>query len=287
MAENDKTAFVFAGGGSLGSVQVGMLQALAEAGVRADFLVGSSVGAINAVYFAADPTPEGVLALKKIWSEVRRNDIFRFSIVSGLKALLSKGDAFLDAKNFRCFLKNHLPVQTLEQTHLPCHVVATDILDGQEVILSSGPAVDSLLASAAIPAIFPPVKVEDRFLTDGGVANHTPVSTAVSIGAKRLIVLPTGFSCALKAPPEGAITAALHALNLVIARQLAVDVERYESEVELIVVPALCPQNAHPLDFDRTRELIEGSYAATKQWLEREGLKHPGFPDSLRLHRHE
>ena len=71
-----RTAFVFAGGGSFGAIQVGMVQALLEHGLTADFVVGSSVGAINGAYFAGDPTISGVFQLEKLWRGIRRKDIF-------------------------------------------------------------------------------------------------------------------------------------------------------------------------------------------------------------------
>ena len=67
-----KTAFVLAGGGSLGAIQVGMLRALVENNVRPDLIVGASVGAINAAHFAGDPTASGVEKLSALWCGLHR-----------------------------------------------------------------------------------------------------------------------------------------------------------------------------------------------------------------------
>src|SRR5207244_11787485 len=82
---------------------------------------------------------------------------------------------------------------------------AREAMERAQAVLSSGPAVTALLASAAIPAVFPPVLLDGRFLLDGGVSNNTPISIAVEMGATRVIVLPTGVSCSLQAPPRGAM----------------------------------------------------------------------------------
>src|SRR5579863_10581409 len=79
------TAFVLAGGGSLGAVQVGMLQALSEAGETPDILVGASVGALNAGFFASDPTVRGAARLAEIWRELRRRDLFPINLRSALR----------------------------------------------------------------------------------------------------------------------------------------------------------------------------------------------------------
>lgn len=282
-----RTALVFAGGGSLGAAQVGMLKALAEVSVVPDLLVGASVGAINAAYFAQDPTPVGAKGLENIWLGLKRRDIFRFSFPGALLSMLGKRAYLFNTQVFSRFLVRHLPYERLEQARIPCHIVASDIISGDEVLLSSGKAVSALLASAAIPGIFPPLMISDRYLLDGGIANHTPVSTAVELGAERVIVLPTGFTCAPHGLPQGALNMALHALNLVIARQLMRDIERFSKKVRLVVVPSLCPQRTHPLDFQRSGELIERGYEITRQWLVGGGLDNPLEYQFLQPHRHE
>ena len=91
----------------------------------------------------------------------------------------------------------------LEDSAIPMHVVATDLLTGATVRLSSGTAVDAVLASCAIPAIYPPVRIGDRQLIDAAVASNTPIRAAVELGATRLIVLPTRFTCPLANAPPG------------------------------------------------------------------------------------
>jgi NTE family protein len=280
------TAFVLAGGGSLGAVQVGMLAALARRGVVPDLIVGASVGAINAAYYAAEPDERGVERLKRIWLELRRTDVFPFSPIASMLGFFGKTDHLVAPAPLRSLIESELPYQRQEDAPLPCYVVATDALEGTEVVLSSGPAAAALLASAAIPGVFPPVLLDGRFLLDGGVSNNTPISIAVEMGATRVIVLPTGISCSLQAPPSSAMALALHALNLLIMRQLVNDIERCASVADVITVPPLCPLSTTSYDFSQSAALIQRAEAATRLWLRTGGLQHLGAPPALMPHQH-
>jgi NTE family protein len=281
------TAFVLAGGGSLGAVQVGMLRALVAAGVAADLVVGASAGAINACYFAGEPTAGGVAELESIWRGLRRRDVFPMRWLQGSLGALGMRRHLVDVLPLRQLLATHLPQTDLARTALPCHVVATELTSGEEVALSEGSAVDAVLASAAIPGVFPPVERGGRFLIDGAIANNTPVSTAVALGARRVVVLPAGWSCALTKPPASALGMALHAVSLLISRQLRVDIERLRSRAELHVVPPLCPISVGPHDFRLTGEWIERAAVSTRQWLDGGGLERTDVPVELGFHLHE
>ncbi len=258
-----------------------MLQVLVEAGISPDLVVGASVGAINGVHFAAEPNARGVVRLAEIWRRIGLGDVFPVSPTRSIRALLGGGNSLVSPNGLRRLLEEHLPCDTLEGAAIPVHVVATDLVTGAEVVLSRGSAVEAILASTAIPAIFPPVALGGTLLVDGGIANNTPVSAAVNLGAGRLIVLPTGFSCHADPVPRSAIGVALHALNLLIARQLVTDMRRLDGEVELHVVPPLCPLPRWPYDFSGTDELIERAAKSTRSWLERGGLEDGAIPGEL------
>lgn len=280
-----KTAFVLAGGGSFGAVQVGMLRELVKDGIVPDLVVGSSVGAINGAYFAGAPTLEGVAQLEAIWRGLRRRDVFPFTWRS-LVGLFTHRDHLVDSHGLRALLEQRLPYRNLEDALISVHVVATDVLDGRTVKLSTGPAADAVLASCAIPAAFPPVRIGERQLMDGAVASNTPVSVAVDLGAERLIVLPTGFACTLESPPRGAIANALHGLTLLVAHQLVMELERYRGQTEIITVPPLCPLAVSPYDFSRAAELIDHTAEQTRRWLDKGGLTRQRVPGALRAHTH-
>jgi len=282
------TAFVLTGGGSLGAVQVGMLHALAERDVRPDLLVGTSVGALNAAFVAGRGFSAGTVGeLDAIWRSVRRADVFPFQQFRHLRSWHRA--ALCSPVGLRRLLAAELPMGRLEEARVPVHVTATDVLSGQEVLLSKGDAVSAVLASAAIPAVFPPVEIDGRLLYDGGLADNAPISKAVALGATRIFVLPTGYACALAEPPSNVLAHALHALTLLIERRLILDVARYADVVEMAVLPPLCPLTVGPGDFRHTGELIDRASKATRAWLDNGGatVAHPERFLSLHPHAHE
>ncbi|CAJ0783852.1 patatin-like phospholipase family protein [Ralstonia chuxiongensis] len=286
----ERTAFVFAGGGSLGAIEAGMLRELVASGVVPDMVVGASAGAINAAFFACNPHAAGTAQLEALWRGVRRADVMPWSwraMFSMLGLLGGQREHLVDASGLQRLLTRHFGQTLLEAATLPLHVVATDMQTGAEVVLSSGAIVSAVLASAAIPGVFPPVRIGDRLLIDGGVANNTPISAAIRLGATRVVVLPAGFACADRRAPRSAIEHALNALSLLVARQLVQDLERLAGQVPIAVVPPLCPLDVSPYDYARCGELIDRAAAATAAWLAVDGLAGTGIPGALREHHHD
>ena len=279
-----KTAFVFAGGGSLGAIQVGMLQVLLSAGVHADLVIGSSVGAINACYFAGVPTKEGVERLAEIWSGLRGRDVFPFSFASAFGLLRHPGH-IVESRSLRRLIESNLTYSLLEDAVIPVHVTATDV-EGNAVLLSNGSATDAILASAAIPGIFPPVRIGGQILMDGAIAANTPIRLAADLGASRIVVLPTGYACALKEPPKAAIARALHAITLLIEWQLIRDLERLADNIQVCIVPTLCPLDVSPYDFSASRYLVQRAADIARKWVDRGGLSRRSRPEELQAHHH-
>lgn len=270
-----KTAFVFAGGGSFGAIQVGMLKALAAHGIKPDMVVGSSVGAMNAASYAGRPTLEGIRALEKTWRGLKRSDVFPITWRS-LWGFARNGDVLVSSDGLRRICEQNLTFRDLADAPLPVHVVATDVLSGEPVVISKGPAVDAIIASAAIPAAFAPVKFNSQYLADGGISSNTPIKAAVALGARRLIVLSTGHPGMLDQPPRGAIAAALHALTLILARQIHIELQGLDRRIECFVVPAPSPVRGSPYDFTQTGELIDRSTESAERWLTNGGLEGRG-----------
>src|SRR4029453_12508859 len=185
------TAFVLSGGGSLGAVQVGMLQALAARGVHPDLLIGTSAGALNAGYVAGHGTThESLDELANVWGGLRRRDVFPLpparlpaAAVGGTPSLCSSGP-------LRHLIAERLTFERLEDATIPLHVVATDVRTGEEGLLSEG---------------------------DAGVA----------LGADVLYVLPTGYACALGSAPSTPLSSAMHALTLLIEQRLVLEVAHF------------------------------------------------------------
>lgn len=277
---------VLSGGGSLGAVQVGMLEALAEAGWVPDFIVGTSVGALNGAFFAGDPTPDGAGRLAELWRSLRRRDVFPLTLWAGLKALLLSRDHLVEPDALRLIVRRALGAARIEAMRLPLHVTATDALSGAEVLLSEGDVETALMASTAIPVVFPNVVIDGRPLVDGGVGNNTPIGSAVGLGARHVVVLPTGMSCGLAEPPRNMAALALHMLGLQSMRQLDRDVERFAERARITIVPPLCPIGVSVFDFSQTASLMERSREQTRRWLAEGGLDSSGPLAVPLAHRH-
>lgn len=268
-----RTAFVLSGGANLGCIQVGMAKALRDAGVVPDLVIGASAGAINAGWMAADPDGDTLDGLADVWINLRRNDVFPMRFGLGLRGFVGQRNHLVPNSGIRHLLQRHLRIANLDDGRIPLHVVVTNARNGGEVLLSTGNAVDAITASASIPGLLPPVVIDGEPYVDGGVANNTPLSHAVDLGADRIIVLPAGYACSLPEAPQGALAMAVHAVGLLVHRRLAHDVERYQSSCTLHVAPPLCPVDANPLDFAKASKLIDRAEQTTAEWIASGGLE--------------
>ena len=128
-------------------------------------------------------------------------------------------------------LETELGYRTFSETAVPLSLVCADLVTGDEVVISEGGVAEAVLASTAVPGIFPPVAHQGRNLVDGAVASCTPISVAVAAGATRVFLLPCGFACAQKKISSWAIGRATHAISLLGARQLRRDFEHYSASL--------------------------------------------------------
>lgn len=261
------TAFVLSGGANLGAVQVGMLRALHEADIHPDVLIGSSVGAVNAAWLAGADRADGIDGLAEIWRSLDRGDVFPLRLWSGLSAFLGRRPGLFESSGLRRLVRRHIAFDRLERAPIPLHVVATDVLDGRDVRFESGPTVDVIMASAAIPGIYEPVEIDGRQYIDGGVINNAPISHAVDLDVDTIYVLPTGYACSLKEAPTSALGMTLHALSLMVNRRLSIEIEHFIETEDIRVVPPPCPLDVGPGEFDRAEELMDKGYESATTWL--------------------
>jgi len=281
------TAFVLSGGGSLGAVQVGMLRALAERGITPDLLVGTSAGALNAAFVAGHGTsPASLDLLASTWAALRRDDVFPLRAPRMMLALAGARDALCADTGLARLVRRHVGFALLEDAPTPVHLVTTDLLTGEEVLLSEGDAVSAVLASSAIPAVLPPVARDGRTLVDGGLADNAAISQAAALGAERIVVLPTGYACALSEPPTRPLGVAVQALSLLVQRRLITDVALYAGQVDLVVLPPLCPLRISATDFRHAEELIRRAHASAATWLDSGAAYRPRPERVLGLHDH-
>lgn len=268
--KKDKVAIVLSGGGPLGALQVGALKGLFEHGVRPDMVVGTSVGSMNAAYLAFNPTPEGVKDMERHWRAFTEEDLFpggRFR--AAWARMFVRGNKLFESSGLRSVISAHLGADTtIEQAQIPLGIVATDLETGAERVFTSGSLVDALLASAAMPGVYPPVEIEGRLYTDGGVANNVPISPAVEMGAKTLYVLNSTSHTNQRRPLIRPMDYFFHGFTLARAQRLTIDMRLYADKVNLVMIPT------PPLDFfvpfasmEFTSKLIDLAYKHTKKFL--------------------
>ncbi|HET6829871.1 MAG TPA: patatin-like phospholipase family protein [Solirubrobacterales bacterium] len=286
MDRSDKTAFVLSGGASLGAIQVGMLRALYERELEPDLIIGTSAGALNGGFIASRPqTVETADELADVWRRIGRWEVFPPNPLTGFLGFFGLKDHLVSAGSLGRIVDAEIDFDRLESAVVPFHVIATDALSGRELRLSAGPAREAVMASAALPGVFPPTCWDGRELIDGGVSNNTPISHAIELGAETVYVLPTGTACDLPEPPRGAVGMLLHAMSLLVMRRLLIEIESLKDLARLIVLPPPCPLNVSPIDFSRTEELIERGLHDARGYLEEVERGAP-VPLAMTMHDH-
>ncbi|HTU39699.1 MAG TPA: patatin-like phospholipase family protein, partial [Acidimicrobiales bacterium] len=264
-----RTAFVLAGGGSRGAVQVGMLEALIRRGIRADRVFGASVGAINGAAYAGSPTLEGVERMASVWLRVRGTDIFPRGTFDGPWAFLQKRPAVHANTGLRAIIEAGIDYENLEDATIPVEVVTTSLTDGRERWIAHGPAVEAILASSAIPSIFPPVTIDGDVLVDGGVVNNVPISRALAAGCTRIYVLLCGPLHYHPPPPRRPAEAALTAFFVAVHARFVRELAALPPGVEVVVFSGGGEPAGQYRDFSATATLIEEGRAEVADVLDR------------------
>lgn len=236
----DRVGLVLSGGGPLGALQVGALRALFEHGVRPDLVTGTSVGALNAAFVAIDPSPEGIARLESVWLSMEDQDLFPGGRLRRSWArFLTKGDCAFENDGLQRLIDSRLPGATFENAEIPLGVVATELDTGREHLFTSGPLREPLLASSAMPGVFPPIEIDGRRYIDGGVSNSVPVAPAISMGARTLYVVNSTAQETQKRPLTRPLDYLLHAFTLARAQRVALEQAIYADKVKIVMLPSI------------------------------------------------
>jgi NTE family protein len=185
-------AFVLGGGGHLGAAEVGMLHALMKHGVRPDLIVGTSVGALHGAAVARNPSVASVEKLETTWGELAGLGVLGSSWFTDATILLRTRTHVRSSDPLRRLVTRLLGVETFEELTVPFQCVAACIERSAEHWFSSGPLVDAILASSAVPGILPPVRIDGEHFIDGGIVNSVPLDRAIALGADEIFVLHVG-----------------------------------------------------------------------------------------------
>lgn len=199
------TAWVLGGGGARGAAQVGILLALLEAGIKLpSTIIGASVGALHGATIAACPTLEGAKNLENLWLSGPAGEVFHLHPMGMILSQMSGRFSPLSPAPIRKLIERAQSIsgcKDFEDLKLKLLVVATDIDAGQPEIFRSGPLLPALLASTAVPGLYPPVRVRGRDYSDGGVVDNVPISTAVSEGYRKVLAIGLMAGARLRETP--------------------------------------------------------------------------------------
>lgn len=262
-------ALVLSSGGNRGALQAGAAHELLRAGLAFDLIVGSSVGAINGAFLAAVPGAAQAERLVQLWRQLQGHQVLRGSRLALTARVLRRASSLYSDAALRRLLAEQLPYRLLEEAKVPLIVVAGDIRAGTPRQLRHGPVVEAVLASAAIPGIYPPVRWPDGTqLVDGGVVAGVPVTAAVDAGADEVWVLDAAQPCTGARPPRTALDVAGQALLVMEHAQdrlaIAAAAQRVARLRHLVLV---CATDRWFSDFSAGAQLIEEGRRAARLFL--------------------
>ncbi len=277
--EHSKVAFVLSGGGSLGSIQVGVVEALMEQGVFPDIIVGTSVGALNGAWLARHPTLEGVRELREIWATLSEKRVFTGGRVRAFLRMLAGKPNLFTNEGIQNLIDRHLGDVTFDDLPVPLVVTAVDLDTGEPAVFHSGSLASAILASTAIPAVFPSVTIDGHRYVDGGLLDHFGVEVAYEQGATHIVAIDCPHL-----PPKG-----VHGILAPMARALWVSVrhlrrlgaKRFEFDPRMLTLePEVDIDSYKMTDFSRTTELIQQAQSWAVNYLREQGqafLEHLDF----------
>lgn len=263
-----KVAFVLSGGGNLGAIQVGMLRALVERGIRADMVLGCSVGALNGAAYAADPTPEGIRRLEALWMGIDDDEVMPSGWIPTQVMLARRRPAVHDNAGLRALVSQALGVEHFEDLRVPFQCVATAVEPAAEAWFDAGPLVDPILASAALPGIFPLVQIGDLRYMDGAVVNDIPVTRAYELGARTIYVLHVGTLDRPFLDPKRPFDVMVQAYWIARRHRYHEDLDALPARVHVVVLPVGAPPRLKYNDFSHSQELITQAFSATAAHLD-------------------
>lgn len=263
-----RTAWVLGGGGNLGSIQVGMLRALAARGERPDLVLGCSVGALNGLMVAADPSPAGIERLRQVWLGLGSSDVFPSGRVSGPWQLLTRGPSMFPNDGLQALIGRCAPYERFEDYPIPVQCNATNLRTGRSHWFQHGPVREAVLASAALPAALPPVVIDGEHYIDGGVVDNVPISRAVALGCDRIVVCHVGNFERPRPLPRRPLDVLLQSFSIARNARFAEDLHHLPEHVEMLVLPGVDPGPVRRTDFSRSAALIERATAAAAAYLD-------------------
>lgn len=268
--------FVLSGGASLGSLQVGMLRALAEAGIAPDRIVGTSAGALNgAVLAEMGEVAAAADALAAVWASITRREVFPGGVIAqGWRVM--RGRSVHPMSGLQRLIERSLTARSFAALRLPLGVLATNALTSHAHLFRAGDLVTSLLASASLPGLLPEVWIDGEPYWDGGFSANVPLLAAERLGAGSLVVLDVGDICHRTAPPEGVGETLAAAFPMAIRQRVLIEAPIVGERLPVLYLPRPCVEHHEPLSFAGATELAAATHEVVADFLAHAPVPAPG-----------
>lgn len=268
-----RTVLVLGGGGMKGIAHIGVIKALEEAAIRPDAIIGTSIGAVVGALVAGGL---GWRELTEIARRLKKEDVVslnrRAMWLGGIRAT----SVFEDTP-FIAWLERVLPVRRFSELIMPLRINATSLVSGEEVWFGSGCRRDvdllkAVYASCALPVYFPPARIDDDVLVDGGIVNAFALSQAVTWRAEKVIAADVGSD--FRPPEEGYFEQGIVAIHdrvvaLSMRDQRRERITRYSHLPGVYIRPEI--GHVDTFEFERNQFLMEEGYCAARDALEAAG----------------
>lgn len=259
-----------------------MLEALVEVGVFADLVAGTSIGAINGALVAADPVG-AANRLSHLWRELDVDQILPTTFARRVRALIRPGTTLYDSPRISELIRREVGVADISELAIPYLAMTVDADTTEPVVLDSGPLLSAMLASSAIPGVFPAITRDGRDFFDGGLRVNVPIRQALDQGARSLVVLDCSFPGQPISRPANLPEAVMYAFMIQLRQQVSRDLPVAAREVPVLAVPGPPPAAVSPLDFTGALPLIASGYRAAREFLAKVAVDGPGLYDADRV----
>jgi NTE family protein len=256
-----------------------MLRALVERSIAPDVIIGTSVGALNGAVVATSPVAEQIDHLEEVWLGLTGDQVFPGGAWRRAWNLVRRDDHIISNEGLQSVLSGTLLADTFGDLVVPLRVVTADLETGNEVVFASGPLRPALLASTALPGIFPPIRMDDGVHVDGAVVNLVPISHALAGPIDRIFVLDVSDPIGDR-PLRSPLDVVVRAMAISRDQRFDLELQWVPDDVELVVLPP--PSDDRDFfDFSGGAELIEQANKLAHRALDDHELR----PDRQRRRR--
>jgi NTE family protein len=281
-------ALVMSGAANFGTMQAGALDPIFASGFRPEMVVGTSAGALNAIYMAYDPSPDGVTRLQDLWRAAGPKEVGNPTAIGVVRRLVQQKDSLVPSDALAAFLGQHLPqnVHTFGQLRdsagVPAYVVAVNIGTAELYVFgdrNDDRVIDGAMASTAVPPYFPPWVIDGERYLDGGIYSKLPIRVAIERGATQILALDVTHAMGSKETAKGILGMTSYAVSLMVEAQAAREIAWAKtSGASLRVIRLPAPTDTAIWDYTQPDRLIEMGRVHAGRQLDAEPLRFSKMP---------